>query len=340
MAKIRLGKSGNSRTRGHQKQPLLSEEALYLKQQMQSGSSGFIEYLLFKGFSGETIRRYTKDVQGFETWASKENLPVAAVSYADVLHFVQSKRGEVEQSTLSRLVNSLKHYYNHLQASGLVRDNPTSQIKIRGIKRRKLYDVFKIVELEKLYHSYRFEKSEVHQNQNWYTTSELSFKRNKVILGLLIYQGLSAMELSRLTLKDLKLREGKIYVAGSRRSNEREMKLEAAQIMDLMEYSLKTRDAILALEAKQSEQLLVSTGKGHKLNNALQKLVQTLTKINPKVSSLKQIRTSVITHWLKNHNLREVQYMAGHRYVSSTEAYLVNDLDDLLEDVNKYHPIG
>jgi integrase/recombinase XerD len=32
--------------------------------------------------------------------------------------------------------------------------------------------------------------------------------------------------------------------------------------------------------------------------------------------------------------------MAGHRYVSSTEAYLVNDMDDLQEDINKYHPIG
>lgn len=40
------------------------------------------------------------------------------------------------------------------------------------------------------------------------------------------------------------------------------------------------------------------------------------------------------------HNFREVQYRAGHRYVSSTENYLVNDLEDLQEDINKYHPIG
>ncbi len=54
---------------------------------------------------------------------------------------------------------------------------------------------------------------------------------------------------------------------------------------------------------------------------------------------MKQLRTSVITHWLKNYNLREVQYMAGHRYVSSTEAYQINDLDDLIEDIGKYHPL-
>jgi len=30
--------------------------------------------------------------------------------------------------------------------------------------------------------------------------------------------------------------------------------------------------------------------------------------------------------------------MAGHRYVGSTEAYQVNNMDDLKEDVNRYHP--
>jgi integrase/recombinase XerD len=65
-----------------------------------------------------------------------------------------------------------------------------------------------------------------------------------------------------------------------------------------------------------------------------------LKKLNRNIESVQQIRTSVITHWLKHYNLREVQYMAGHRYVSSTEAYLINDLDDLQEDINKYHPIG
>ena len=39
------------------------------------------------------------------------------------------------------------------------------------------------------------------------------------------------------------------------------------------------------------------------------------------------------------YNLREVQYMSGHKFVSSTEAYLVNDLEDLQEDIAKYHPI-
>jgi hypothetical protein len=31
--------------------------------------------------------------------------------------------------------------------------------------------------------------------------------------------------------------------------------------------------------------------------------------------------------------------MAGHRFVSSTESYKINDLDDLQDEIGKYHPI-
>jgi hypothetical protein len=32
--------------------------------------------------------------------------------------------------------------------------------------------------------------------------------------------------------------------------------------------------------------------------------------------------------------------MAGHRYVSSTEAYQINNIEELQDDIKKYHPIG
>jgi integrase/recombinase XerD len=46
------------------------------------------------------------------------------------------------------------------------------------------------------------------------------------------------------------------------------------------------------------------------------------------------------SHWLKMYNLRQTQYVAGHRFKSSTEVYLVNDLDDLQEEIIRFQPIG
>ena len=86
--------------------------------------------------------------------------------------------------------------------------------------------------------------------------------------------------------------------------------------------------------------MLLTKGSSDHLQNAIQKLLEKLKKKHKEIENLKQIRASVITGWLKVYNLREVQYFAGHRYVSSTESYLINDMEGLQDDINKYHPMG
>lgn len=337
--KIVLGKTRDSRTRRRAK----AQDAgavLQLQQELKE-QTDFTNYLLLKGFSTVTIKRYVKDTDYFLKWSEKENVPVENTSYADVLHFIQGKRNKVKQRTISTQVNSLKHYFNFLKTTGQAADNPTTQIQIKGIKRKTLYDILKKSELESMYNNFEIPKKDnPNKNQNWFKTTVLAQKRNKVILALMVCQGLTVYELGTLTEKDMKLREGKIFVAGSRRSEERELNLEAHQILDIMEYSLKTRNEILQQTKKQSDKLFVSAGESPHFRSIMQKLLKRLNKQNGKITSAKQIRASVITHWLKLHNLRQVQYMAGHRFVSSTEAYLVNDLDDLSEDVSKFHPIN
>jgi len=51
------------------------------------------------------------------------------------------------------------------------------------------------------------------------------------------------------------------------------------------------------------------------------------------------IMQSVISYWLTKHNLRTVQFMAGHRYVSSTEWYKRIDIQELRREVSLYHPL-
>lgn len=337
--KIKLGKTRDSRTR--RKAKTQDAEAVLKLQQELKKQTDFTNYLLMKGFSTSTVQRFVKDTEYFLQWAEKENVPIENASYADVLHFIQGKREKVKQRTISIQINSLKHYFNFLATTGQAGENPTTQIQIRGIKRKTLYDILKKSELESLYNNFELPKEDdPNKNQNWFKTAVLAAKRNKVIVGLMMYQGLTVYELGTLTEKDVKLREGKIFIAGSRRSEERILTLESLQILDIMEYQLKTRNEILQQTKKQSDNFFVSTGTSEHFNNTMQKLMQKLHKQNSKVTSAKQIRASVITHWLKLYNLRQVQYMAGHRFVSSTEAYLVNDLDDLLEDVNKFHPLN
>jgi len=65
-----------------------------------------------------------------------------------------------------------------------------------------------------------------------------------------------------------------------------------------------------------------------------------INRYEPGLKSLHQIRASVIAGWLNHYNLRQVQYMAGHRYVSSTERYRSDNLEDLQKELEKYHPLN
>ena len=325
---IKLGKTKDSRTR---KKPVNDKEELQLLQRLQNEKDQpeFIKFLLQKGYSIKSGERYLKDIELYKKWLDKENIAEEAVSYNDITHYIQSKKGKVKQITIQTVLASLKQYYNYLQELGFVAENPTVNVQIKGIKRKVLHNILSKQELEKIYFDYKNLESE-----------SLSKKRNEIIVSLLVYQGLNTNDLQSLVIKDVKLREGKIFVKGSRRSNERTLKLESHQILDFMEYQLKTRETILQETKKETDLFFVTQGSSLKLQNVMQKLMQELHKQNKQVESVKQVRASVITGWLKVYNLREVQYFAGHRYVSSTENYLINDLEDLKEDINKYHPIA
>ena len=328
MAKIKLGKTKDSRTR---RKPKTEDAEIEVLQKMlnEKEQPSFKKYLLQKGYSLQTIKSFEVVVTKYLKWLEKENISAISANYNDIVHYIQKLRNTVKQRTIQCETNSIKHYYNYLKELDLVKENPTLNIEVKGVKRKILYNTLNKQELEKLYNDFKTIEND-----------SLAKKRNEIIVSLLVYQGLNSTELGRLTTADLKLREGKIFINGTRRSNERTLKLESHQILDFMEYQLKTRADILKETQKETDLLFTSFGRSTKFNNIISKLLPQLKKLNKKVKSVHQIRTSVIVHWLKMYNLREVQYMAGHRYVSSTEAYLINDLDDLQEEIEKYHPIG
>ena len=314
--------------------------------------STFNDYLLSKGHSSASVEAERRQLGYFMTWCDQEDMEPEEAGYRDLLAYVahMRKSGTIKPITMQKYMGTLRHFFTWQIKNGKREDNPARDIDIQDIQRKQLHVILNRQELERIYKDYGAGQDVIAsgaKQQNWAKTSALATKRNKAILGLLVFQGLNSHELQALTLKSLELRAGKVHVEGGRRHNARSLTLEAAQVLDLMEYlpdrqagTLGVRGELLKLSGKNSEALFVSVGAGQRLNNTLNKLLAQITKLEPKVKTLQQLRASVITSWLKTHNLREAQHKAGHRYVSSTEAYLINDLEGLAEDVARFHPIG
>lgn len=305
----------------------------------------FKEWLQLKGYSRKSIDSIMIAVNYFMAWYEQENInDITAVTHNDVMAYVQyqNMRG-VSRKTVAHYVMHTEKYFTFLQSENEVTDNPCSNIKIKGIKRKVLHDILKPDELEKLYEDYAtekiIEKSETLKVPPPQHLQNLARKRNKIIVGLIVYQAVRSEEIMQLQISDVKLREGKINIPAARRSNERTLKLESHQLYDMLDYINDTRKQILQHQNNATTQtLFISISGSIHFKNALSLLVKQLQRINSKVKSIDQLRASVIVHWLQQYNLRKVQIMAGHRYVSSTESYKANNMEELKEDIKNYHP--
>jgi len=289
----------------------------------------FREYLEKKHFSESTVKIYENGVKEFLEWTDKHHFHEENIRYADLMSYIKytQKKGKSKLNVQHQLL-AIRHYFNYLVKARKMKSNPAQGIYVRGIARRLPHDLAEYDELVNLYESY--------------PVKDIRDQRNKVILGLLIFQALTIEELETVTSDHINLREGKIRIIGTDRTNERILKLEASQVFQLQEYLNKTRNRILygpkVGEPEKITQLIIGMEGGTTLSGEVAWMMRRLK--HPKVRQASQIRASVIAEWTKRYDVRIVQYMSGHKYVSSTERYQSTNLEDLKEQLRKFHPLG
>ena len=274
----------------------------------------FINYLQQKKCSPATIKTYHRYLDYFMQWLTKENLEGSLLTYNELLDYIRylQYKGK-SKNAIHNQVGVVRHYCNYLISENKRSDNPAAGVFIKGRIRKLPSGLLSMEDLELLYQQYSLQ---LHVEEY-----------KKIMLGLLIYQGVTVGELLRIRAKDIKLSEGRIFIKSTARSNERLLPLHVNQLLSLKQYLDKN---------KFDELLFTDPGIGKRI----QYMFGQLHVLNKKVINAKQIRGSVITEWLRKNNLRQVQYMAGHKYVSSTERYQLNNIDDLKNEVQQHHPMS
>ena len=299
--------------------------------QKMNNTTDFKNHLRSEGYSQNTIRFHEQVIRALQQWTDQEGITTIQATYQDLLAWLQYKQKQgTGKAGASRYVNALKNYYQWLKETGKIETNPTQTIKLQGLTRHKTYDILSPLELNNLY-------SKLTQKQ--YRDSEKQ-NRDLALIGLVIFQGLSSTDLQQLRPQDLQLRAGTIEVPSSRRINERTLTLQPVQIMDLYTYVNTTRSQLIKRLNHDPETLFFTTEGSSRFYLLLESIRKKIMKAEARVRNLNQLRASVITHWIRTHNLRKAQYMAGHKYISSTEKYIIHDLEGLQEEVQQYHPLG
>jgi len=289
------------------------------------------EYLIREGYTTSTQKHFKERVEIYTRWCSKTGNELTQMRYEIFLKYIAYlKRKGYQPQTISNHLATLKNYHGFLEIYHAI-PNPTEDIYMRGVINKVVYNPLSNDQLEDLYHRFPTENIRCINHR-------LAAKKNKVMLGLMIYQGLNATTIKQLREEDFDLYKGKLNVPSTLRSNERELPLQSWQLLPLLEYINEVRPAMLSNNyASITEAHFFSKPK--QINNTLLQIVRKLQKINPQLESTNHLRSSVIINWLKQYDLRKVQYMAGHKYISSTEKYQESNLEELQKSVEMYHPL-
>jgi site-specific recombinase XerD len=226
-----------------------------------------------------------------------------------------------------RILSAIKKYYDYLIITGQRSDHPCKKLNIKRNSNQAIQtqDLFSSEELQLLLQR---------ENRYWFLES-----RNQVLLGLLIYQGLSSDEIARLELKDIDLDNGTIYVKASKNLNRRTLELKPKQILPLSKYIDEVRPKMLMV--KTDILILNKLGKPisvdgiHSIFDQLKDLFPD-RKLNPQT-----IRMSVICNWLNERklSLEQTQELAGHKWIGTTQNYIKSDAKNERELINRFFPI-
>jgi len=280
------------------------------------------EYVAERHTKG-TAKRYLRDIDIYQ----KEMLGHELATYSEIMEYIGRLRKKYENpETVKTILHGIKKYYAWLVATGQRTDHPCRFLNLKDKKAKsvQLQDLFTTDELELLL-----------ERKERYTDLKI---RNQVILGMLIYQGITTGELTRIELQDINTETGELYIRSSVKLNSRTLKLKPQQVLPLYRYINEMRPKLLK---RQTKNLIINKLGNAETGEQISYLISTFKHLFPDRNlNPKTIRQSVITNLLKTGNdLRVVQVFAGHKYPSATEQYKQTNVDALRKTVEKYHPL-
>lgn len=276
-----------------------------------------LEEYLEKNLQKSTAKSYLYEINKYNLL----NRNTATYDYKKVMEYVEELRKNYLTSSITRIIAALKRYYDYLIETGVRKDNPARNIKLRDAKQNpiQLQDLFSDKELQTL----------LEPRKERYL---ILTKRNQIIMSLLVNQAIKVGEIIQLKTTDINLEKAQINITGTTQTNNRILPLKAEQILLFYNY-LENRNHL-------SNHFLLNKLNSPITQDDINYLISTYQKEFAKKLTSITIRQSVITNLLtKGNDLRMVQEFAGHKQLDTTEKYKQTGIKALQNAIEKHHPI-
>ena len=281
-------------------------------------------------------QEYSKtSIDGYENMIDRYILAMGdkaeKATYTDVLDYIGLLREQgLHPKSLRNNLFAIKIYYRYLVATGKRNDHPCRYLYLKDQINRAI-QVESLYPKEVLEELYQTHQSKNPDNQN----------RDKIIIGLLIYQALTVLEISQLKTPDIDLESGTIRINGNVKNKGRTLSLKPKQILLFHNYLKNDWKGYHRRQnpGKREAYFLLSDEGLQLWQSGINRMINRGKKKHEKLIPLK-IRQSVISHLLKeNNDIRIVQEFAGHRRTASTEAYKQTGLEELKSAIERLHPL-
>lgn len=288
----------------------------------------FLTYLQHeKRYSKHTVQSYGSDLLQFKdfVWTTFE-ADLKDVSHQMAREFIVYLLEEVKtsESSVARKLSTLRSYYKFCMRTGLLSNNPISQVKAPKLPKR--LPVF--VEDHKL--------DELLDSEFFFDNS-FSSVRDKMVIELLFGAGIRLAELLSLKDSDINFYDQNIKVLG-KRNKERIIPVTKMLVNQLKEYL----DLKLVQNFHNKTGVLFVTDKGadaypkliYRIVQKYLSFISTQDKKSPHV-----LRHSYATSLLnRGADLNAIKELLGHASLAATQVYTHNSVERLKSIYKQAHP--
>ncbi len=299
-----------------------------LKESVNVSVKLFIEYLqIEKNSSKLTIEHYQHDIMEFLMFMGEQAIEnFDSVKYSDIrLFLTKLYQKNFARKSVARKISSLRSFYKFMLREGYVQDNPFLLVSIPKIEKR-LPAFFYEAELEELFKACD-EETPLGQ-------------RNKALLELLYATGIRVSEICQIKLNDIDMDISTVLING-KGQKQRYVPFGSFAQDAIQVYIENGRNELLSGNTDDQNVLFLNFRGGPLTARGLRNVLNSIfdkSALNGKIHP-HMMRHTFATHLLNNGaDMRTVQELLGHAFLSSTQVYTHVTKEFLRKTYMTHHP--